>query len=81
MKTGPITGTFIDQISYDLPSLSFSREQWRKEFDYMKAFGIDTLVFIRGGMGDKTIFPSKTIGSSYCPDIARIFCTKTFPLP
>ena len=72
MKTGPITGTFIDQISYDLPSLNFSREQWSQEFDYMKAFGIDTLVFIRGGMGDKTIFPSKTIGSSYCPDIARI---------
>lgn len=72
MKKGPITGTFIDQISYDLPSLNFSKAQWQQEFLYMKELGIDTLVFIRGGMGDKTIFPSKVIGSSYCPDIARL---------
>lgn len=55
----PITGTFIDEITYDIPSSNWSRKQWAKDLDNMKSVGIDTLVFIRGGFYNKAIFPSK----------------------
>ncbi len=55
----PITGTFIDEISYDIPSSNWSYEDWSRELDYMKGVGIDTLVFIRGGFENKMTFPSK----------------------
>ena len=55
----PITGTFIDEITYDIPSSNWSHEQWAADFDNMKAVGIDTLVFIRGGFEGRTVFPSE----------------------
>lgn len=55
----PITGTFIDEITYDIPSSNWSLNQWRAELDYMQDVGMDTLVFIRGGFNGRTIFPSK----------------------
>ena len=70
MKKGPITGTFIDEITWDIPSSNWSRDQWRADFDNMQAIGIDTMIFIRGGYGDKTVFPSKTIGTPYADDFA-----------
>jgi hypothetical protein len=69
-KIGPITGTFIDEITYDIPSSNWSREQWKNDLDHMAHVGIDTLIFIRGGFEDKTIFPSKTIGTLYADDFA-----------
>jgi len=53
----PITATFIDEISYDMPSSNWTKKQWSKEFDYMKAVGIDTVVLIRGGFYGRTLFP------------------------
>ena len=67
---GPITGTFIDEITYDIPSSNWSKEQWQADLDHMAQIGMDTLVFIRGGFEDKTIFPSKTIGTPYADDFA-----------
>lgn len=59
MKSGfPITGTFIDEITYDIPSSNWSFKQWADDLDNMKAVGMDTLVFIRGGFEERTIFPS-----------------------
>lgn len=55
----PITGTFIDEITYDIPSSNWSLKQWSDDLDNMKAVGMDTLVFIRGGFEGRTIFPSK----------------------
>lgn len=55
----PITGTFIDDITYDIPSSNWTMEEWEKDLDYMQSVGIDTLVFIRGGFEGKTIFPSE----------------------
>lgn len=55
----PITGTFIDEITYDIPSSNWSNKQWADDLDNMKAVGIDTLVFIRGGFEGRTIFPSE----------------------
>lgn len=66
----PITGTFIDDITYDIPSSNWTDEQWKVELDYMEATGIDTLIFIRGGFARKTVFPSKTIGTERTPDFA-----------
>lgn len=55
----PITATFIDEITYDIPSSNWSNEQWAKDLDYMKEVGIDTLVIMRGVFYDKCIYPSK----------------------
>lgn len=69
-NAGPITGTFIDEITYDIPSSNWSKEQWKCDLDNMVDIGMDTLVFIRGGLKGKTIFPSKTIGTQYTDDFA-----------
>ncbi len=66
----PITGTFIDEITYDIPASNWTQEQWCDELDHMSRSGIDTLVFIRGGFGQKTVFPSQTIGTPRTPDFA-----------
>lgn len=70
MKKGPITGTFIDDITYDIPSSNWSREEWRRDFDNMQEIGIDTMIFIRGGFEDKSIFPSKVLGTTHEEDFA-----------
>ena len=55
---GPITSTFIDEITYDIPSSNWTRRQWKRDLDNMRNVGIDTLIFIRGGFYGKTIYPS-----------------------
>ena len=55
----PITGTFIDEVTYDIPSLNWTDKQWAKDLDNMKKFGIDTVILIRGGFYDRTNYPSK----------------------
>ena len=55
----PITGSFIDEITYDIPSSKWTHKQWADDLDNMKAVGMDTLVFIRGGFEGRTIFPSE----------------------
>jgi len=69
-KKGPLTATFIDEITYDIPSSNWTYDEWKKDFDNMQEIGIDTMVFIRGGFEDKTIFPSKTIGTTGNDDFA-----------
>ncbi len=69
-KTGPITGTFIDDITYDIPSSNWTRKEWKKDFDNMQKIGIDTLIFIRGGFEDKSVFPSKVLGTTHEDDFA-----------
>ena len=54
----PITGTFIDEITYDIPASNWSHEEWAKDLDNMKEVGMDTVIFIRGGYMNKLIFPS-----------------------
>lgn len=70
MKKGPITATFIDEITYDIPSSNWSQKNWKNDLDNMKSIGIDTIVLIRGGFEDKTIFPSRVIGTAGTPDFA-----------
>lgn len=65
----PITATFIDEITYDIPSSNWSFEQWKQDLDYMQGVGIDTLVFIRAGYGDRSIYPSDYLGTKYEDDL------------
>ena len=55
----PITGTFIDEITHDIPSSNWSDQDWCNDLDNMKSVGIDTLIIIRGGYNNKCIYPSK----------------------
>lgn len=59
MTKFPISGTFIDEITYDIPSSNWSDEQWADDLDNMKKAGIDTVILIRGGFYGKALFPSK----------------------
>jgi len=72
-----ITGTFIDEITYDIPSSNWTLEQWRKDLDHMQEIGIDTVIFIRGGFEDKSIFPSKVLGTPYADDFAGFIFEET----
>ena len=69
----PITGTFLDEITYDIPSQNWGAEQWRADFDAMKAIGIDTVIIIRSGLKGRTLFPSKVIGTDPGDDLPRLF--------
>ena len=55
----PITATFIDEITYDIPSSNWTDEQWAQDLDNMKEVGIDTVVLIRGWFDGKCVYPSK----------------------
>ena len=45
----PITGTFLDEISHDIPHQNWGEREWDRDFRYMKAIGIDTVIDIRCG--------------------------------
>jgi len=69
MPTLPrITGTFLDEITHDIPSQNWAREEWRKEFDLYSRIGIDTIIIIRAGYQNKCIFQAKTL-----PDLLPIY--------
>ena len=59
-----ITGTFLDEISHDIPSANWTTENWRRDFDTMKTIGIDTVIIIRAGYKDKAIFNSDSLSSA-----------------
>lgn len=69
MPTLPrVTGTFIDEITHDIPSQNWGPGEWRREFELYKRIGIDTLIIIRAGYRNRCIFPSKTI-----PDLLPVY--------
>ena len=53
-----ITGTFIDEISHDIPHQNWGRHEWSRDFEHMKAIGIDTVILIRGGYRKFITWPS-----------------------
>ena len=53
-----ITGTFIDEISHDIPHQNWGPDEWEKDFQYMKASGIDTVIVIRCGYRRFLTYPS-----------------------
>jgi hypothetical protein len=56
-----ITGTFLDEITHDIPSNNWGREEWTADFRAMKAIGIDTVILIRAGVGRIAAFPSQVL--------------------
>lgn len=57
----PITGTFLDEITHDIPSQNWGPEEWRREFALYQRIGIDTVVLIRSGYQDKCVFPARSV--------------------
>ncbi len=64
MKTNyPIKATYIDELTYDMPAINWSNEQWVKEFDFMQEVGIDTIVLTKGWFDSRCLYPSKIFPS------------------
>lgn len=53
-----ITGTFLDEISHDIPHQNWGANEWRRDFEHMKAIGIDTVILIRSGYRKFITYPS-----------------------
>lgn len=60
-----ITGTFIDEISHDIPHQNWGRAEWDRDFAYMKAVGIDTVIMIRSGYRKFITYPSTYLIDNY----------------
>lgn len=56
-----ISGTFLDEISHDIPASNWGAEEWAADFAAMKSAGIDTVIIIRAGYRDKAVFDSKVL--------------------
>lgn len=54
-----ITGTFIDEISHDIPHQNWGSKEWDADFAHMKKMGIDTVILIRCGYRQFLTYPSK----------------------
>lgn len=61
-----ITGTFLDEISHDIPHQNWGEAEWDLDFQYMKAIGIDTVIMIRSGYKKFITYPSKYLLSKGC---------------
>jgi hypothetical protein len=55
------TGTFLDEITHDIPSNNWGWDEWAREFHVMKSIGIDTVILIRAGCGRVATFPSSVL--------------------
>jgi hypothetical protein len=53
-----ITGTFLDEISHDIPHQNWGENEWDRDFAHMKAIGIDTVIMIRSGYRKFITYPS-----------------------
>jgi len=60
-----ITGTFIDEISHDIPHQNWGRNEWVQDFKHMKAAGIDTVILIRSGYRRFITYPSTYLQQHY----------------
>ena len=60
-KDMKITGTFLDEISHDIPHQNWGEKEWDKDFEAMKAIGIDTVILIRCGHKRWMTYPSQIL--------------------
>lgn len=56
-----ITGTFLDEITHDIPAQNWSAADWSRDFDAMSAIGIDTVILIRAGYKRQATFNSAVL--------------------
>ncbi len=74
----PITGSFLDEITVDIPSQNWGPQEWATEFATFAASGIDTVVLIRAGCGERLACPSAAIAERVptlpvYADLVRLF--------
>ncbi len=62
----PITATFIDEISHDIPHQNWGPKEWEIDFQHMKAIGIDTVILIRCGYRKFITYPSEYLIAKGC---------------
>lgn len=73
-----ITGTFLDEISYDIPHHNWGIEEWERDFLAMKSIGIDTVIMIRCGLRkfmtyDSDVLLKRTNGIKPYSDLVEMF--------
>jgi hypothetical protein len=73
-----ITGTFLDEISHDIPHQNWGPKEWDIDFSHMKTMGIDTVILIRCGYQRWQTFPSTVLTqerNAYTPpvDLVQLF--------
>lgn len=73
-----ISGTFLDEISHDIPHQNWGPEEWETDFKHMKTAGIDTVILIRCGYKRWQTFPSTILQKeegAYPPpmDLVQLF--------
>jgi hypothetical protein len=56
-----ITGTFLDEISFDIPHHNWGYAEWDRDFSAMKAMGIKRVIMIRCAAGNFMTYDSKVI--------------------
>src|SRR5512140_2241764 len=56
-----LTGTFLDEISHDIPHQNWGPAEWALDFDAMRAIGIDTVILIRSGHRRWLTYPSEVL--------------------
>lgn len=56
-----IKGTFLDEISHDIPHQNWGEQEWNRDFGYMKKADIDTVILIRSGYRRWQTFPSQVL--------------------
>lgn len=59
-----ITGTFIDEITHDIPSQNWGPVEWARDFAHMRECGIDTVILIRAGYRHLCTFASRVLQDS-----------------
>lgn len=55
-----ITGTFLDEISHDIPHQNWGEKEWDRDFRYMKSIGIDMVICIRSGYRNSLLIRLRT---------------------
>jgi hypothetical protein len=75
-----ITGTFLDEISHDIPHQNWGPLEWDVDFRAMRAIGIDTVILIRSGHRRWLTYPSRVLSERegcYLPplDLVDLFLT------
>jgi hypothetical protein len=73
-----LTGTFLDEISHDIPHQNWGPKEWDLDFEHMKRMGIDTVILIRCGYKKFLTYPSEYLMQSkgcYSPplDLVTLF--------
>ena len=74
-----ITGTFLDEISHDIPHQNWGEKEWDRDFAAMKSAGIDTVILIRCGHKRFITFPSKYLMDNeacFCPPLDLLWLVR-----